>query len=165
MFRGSARAKLDEKGRLKLPAAYLGPFIDKFGAKVFITSLDGTSAVIYPLQKWLEIENKLNDAAGLFNPDLERFKMTVNYWGREAELDGQGRVVLHSPLREAAKLDGDCVVMGDPAGFLTLIAEAQAEADLAARPLTRKERMRVAQMLNSSVPGPHLPPGSREPGS
>lgn len=162
MFRGSVRAKLDEKGRLKLPSAYLGPLLEKFGPKLFITSLDGASAIIYPLQKWLEIEEKLNAGPALFNPDFDRFKLTVNYWGRECELDSQGRVVLHSPLREAAQLESDCVVMGDPAGHLTLLAEANAAGAVAGKPLTRKERMRVARMLNSAVPVPHPGPDDSE---
>ncbi len=157
MFRGSVRAKLDEKGRLKLPSSYLGPLLEKFGPQLFITSLDGMSAIIYPLKKWMEIEDKLSDPASLFNPDFERFRLTVNYWGREGELDSQGRIVIHSPLREAAQLDGDCVVMGDPSGHLTLLAEANAAGAVAGKPLTRKERMRVARMLSAAVPAAHSP--------
>lgn len=151
MFRGSARAKLDEKGRLKLPAAYLAPLLERFGGKLFITSMDGASAQLYPLAKWLEIEARITAPSGLFDPDLERFRMTVNYWGREAELDAQGRVVIHSPLREAAGLDGDCVVMGDPSGLLTLISQGNAESQVVARPLTRKERARVAEKLRNDA--------------
>lgn len=147
MFRGSARAKLDDKGRLKLPAAYLEPLTAKFGPKLFITSMDGAAARLYPLEKWLEIEARMAAHDGLFNPDLERFQQTVNYWGREAELDAQGRVVIHSPLREQAAIEGDCVVMGDPSGFLTVLSQVNAEQQIAAQPLTRKERVRVARLL------------------
>ena len=151
MFRGSARAKLDEKGRLKLPAAYLEPLTAKFGTKLFITSMNGAAARIYPLEKWLEIEARMAAHDGLFNPDLERFQQTVNYWGREAELDGQGRVVIHSPLREQAGIEGDCVVMGDPSGFLTVLSQVNAEQQIAAQPLTRKERVRVARLLSGET--------------
>ncbi len=151
MFRGSARAKLDEKGRLKLPAAYLEPLTAKFGPKLFITSMDGAAARIYPLEKWLEIEARMAAYDGLFNPDLERFQQTVNYWGREAELDGQGRVVIHSPLREQAGIEGDCVVMGDPSGFLTVLSQINAEQQVAAQPLSRKERARVARLLSGET--------------
>jgi MraZ protein len=168
MFRGSARAKLDEKGRLKLPAAYLTPLLERFGAQLFITSMDGLSAQVYPLPVWLELEAKLAAPSGLLDPDLERFRMTVNYWGREVELDAQGRVVIHSPLREAAGLDGDCVVMGDPSGFLTLISQANAEAQVVAKPLTRKERARVAEKLRGgtaekSANKPADPSAGRQP--
>ena len=99
MFRGSARAKLDEKGRLKLPAAYLTPLLERFGAQLFITSMDGVSAQVYPLPVWLELEAKLAAPSGLLDPDLERFRMTVTF---DEQTDGKTVLTMRQlhPSRE-----------------------------------------------------------------
>jgi len=60
--RGFLSARVDEKGRLKLPAAitqYLGALGER---KVFVTTLNGSTARIYPISAWLQTENALEEA-------------------------------------------------------------------------------------------------------
>ena len=59
MFRGSASAKIDEKGRLKIPTDLRRHFQDQYGKEVFMTSVLGTSVLVYPLAVWEEIEARL----------------------------------------------------------------------------------------------------------
>ena len=56
MFRGSASAKIDEKGRLKIPSDLRRRFQDQYGTEVFITSVLGTSVFVYPLSVWEDLE-------------------------------------------------------------------------------------------------------------
>ncbi len=51
MFRGTQEAKVDEKGRLKLPADFARVIVEKnYGAIFFVTSRDGRKAEIWPMQ-------------------------------------------------------------------------------------------------------------------
>src|SRR5215468_11845200 len=111
MFRGNHPTRVDEKGRLKVPAEFKRVIEEKYGAQFYITSFDGKSAQVYPFEEWERIEQKL---AGLstFNPTKRKFLDRTNYWGQQVEIDGQGRVLMPQLLREAAGLKGEVAVTG-----------------------------------------------------
>jgi MraZ protein len=111
MFRGNHPTRVDEKGRLKVPADFKRVIDEKYGTQFYITSLDGRVAQIYPFEEWEQIEQKL---AGLstFNPTKKKFLSRVNYWGQQVEMDGQGRLLLPQLLREAAQIKGEVAVVG-----------------------------------------------------
>jgi MraZ protein len=109
MFRGSAPAKIDDKGRLKIPTDFRRVIEERYGAEVFVTSITGEQALVYPLPVWEEIEARL---AALPSTDRSRtrFLERASYFGQQSRLDIQGRVVLPPILRSAAAMNGDVVV-------------------------------------------------------
>ncbi|HKT69732.1 MAG TPA: hypothetical protein VJP83_09860 [Terriglobales bacterium] len=111
MFRGNHPTRVDEKGRLKVPAEFKRVIDEKYSTQFYITSTDGKSAQIYPFEEWERIEQKL---AGLsnFNPTKKKFLTRTNYWGQAAEMDNQGRLLLPQLLRDSAQLKGEVAVMG-----------------------------------------------------
>jgi MraZ protein len=111
MFRGNHPTRVDEKGRLKVPAEFKRVIDDKYGAQFYITSLDGKVAQVYPFEEWERIEQKLA-ALSTFNPTKKKFLTRTNYWGQVVEIDSQGRLLLPQLLRESADLKGEVAVMG-----------------------------------------------------
>jgi MraZ protein len=111
MFRGGQPTRVDEKGRIKVPAEFKRVIDEKYTAKFYITSLDGRVAQVYPFEEWERIEQKLA-ALSNFNPTKKKFLMHTNYWGQAVEMDAQGRLLLPQLLRDSADLKGDVVVMG-----------------------------------------------------
>ena len=111
MLRGSTSARIDDKGRLKVPNAFRRLVEEKHGREVFLTSLSGEYVRIYPMPVWLELEEKLA-AMPSTHPAKLRFLDRVNYWGSDGELDMQGRVIIPARLREAATMNGDVDVLG-----------------------------------------------------
>ena len=111
MFRGNAPARIDDKGRLKVPTVFRAALENKYGRELFLTSLTGEHVRIYPMPVWLEIEQKLGDMPST-HPAKLRFLDRVNYYGQVAELDVQGRVLVPVRLREAATMAGDVDVLG-----------------------------------------------------
>lgn len=109
MFRGSAPAKIDEKGRLKVPTDFRRVVEERYGPDLFVTSVLGDSALIYPLPVWEEIEGRL---AAMPSTDRTkaRFLERVSYYGQQARLDVQGRLLIPQILRESAGMNGDVVV-------------------------------------------------------
>ena len=113
MLRGNYTARVDAKGRLKVPSAYRRIIEDRWGAQVYITSLTGESARIYPLKEWESIEEQLAMLPSM-DPAKRKFLDRTNYYGQVGELDGQGRVVIHPLLRSSAELmpETDVAVLG-----------------------------------------------------
>jgi MraZ protein len=113
MFRGSSQTRVDEKGRLKVPA----DFKNDLGSSVefFITSRDGKRAEIWPMPVWKKQEAKVSKLP-TSSKARQKFERFTNYYGATVELDGQGRVLLPQLLREDASLMAEVVViprMGD----------------------------------------------------
>ena len=111
MFRGNAPARIDDKGRLKVPNGFRGLLESKYGRELYLTSLTGEYARIYPMPVWVEIEQKLG-AMPSTHPARLRFLDRVSYFGQAGELDSQGRVLVPLRLREAATMSGDVDVLG-----------------------------------------------------
>jgi MraZ protein len=111
VLRGNHSAKIDDKGRLKVPSHFRGLIEEKYGLDLFVTSLTGQFVRIYPLGVWQAIETRLA-AIPSTNPSRVKFLDTVNYYGQTAELDNQGRVLIHPRLRESAHINGEVDVLG-----------------------------------------------------
>ena len=111
MFRGNAPARIDDKGRLKVPNAFRSLLESKYGRELFLTSLTGEYVRIYPMPVWLGVEERLGEMPSI-HPARLRFMDRVSYFGQAAELDVQGRVLIPVRLREAASMTGDVDVLG-----------------------------------------------------
>ena len=111
MLRGNFSAKIDDKGRLKIPTAFRSLVAEKYGDSLYVTSLTGESVRIYPMAVWASIEKKLAHVPSA-HPSRKRFFDRVNYYGQPAEFDKQGRVSIHGRLRESAEMVGDVDVFG-----------------------------------------------------
>ena len=112
-FRGNHPARVDEKGRLKLPADFKALLVpDAEGKQVFyITSKDGERAELWPIEAWEQIEASLAKLPST-NPAKRKFLDVTNYYGQMAEMDTQGRLLLPQILRDKAGLTAEVVVFG-----------------------------------------------------
>lgn len=111
MLRGNYPATVDGKGRLKIPAAFKAYLDENYGPDFYVTSLDGQSARVYPFSVWRDIEEKLA-ALPSMNKAKKKFLDRANYWGQTARMDGQGRILIPSLLRESAAMRGEVAVVG-----------------------------------------------------
>ncbi|HEX3129964.1 MAG TPA: division/cell wall cluster transcriptional repressor MraZ [Thermoanaerobaculia bacterium] len=113
MFRGSSPAKIDDKGRLKIPTEFRRVLEERHGTlDLFVTSVEGDSALIYPLPVWEAVESRLS-ALPSTHPARKRYQERVSYYGQQTQLDVQGRILIPQLLRESAGMNGDVVVMGE----------------------------------------------------
>ena len=116
MFRGSAPARVDDKGRLKMPSVFKSLLESKYGRELYLTSLTGEYVRIYPMPVWVELEQKLAVVPST-NPSKLRFLDRVNYYGQSVELDSQDRALIPVRLRDAAIMVGDVDVLGQISYF------------------------------------------------
>jgi MraZ protein len=111
VLRGNAPAKIDDRGRLKMPAGFRSVIQQEHGRELFVTSLTGDSVRIYPMPVWLDVENRLAKMPST-HPARMKFLDRVNFYGQVAELDPQGRVLIPPRLRESAQMTGEVDVLG-----------------------------------------------------
>jgi MraZ protein len=92
VLRGSYPAKIDDKGRLKIPTAFKALVEEQHGAAMYLTSLSGESVRLYPMPVWLAIEGRLT-AMPSTHPARLKFLDRVSYYGQTAEFDSQSRTM------------------------------------------------------------------------
>lgn len=111
MLRGNYPAKIDDKGRLKLPASFRALVQETHGTGLYVTSITGESVRIYPMPVWLALEQRLAKMPST-HPARLKFLARVSYYGQPAEFDAQGRVMIPWQLRAVSAMTGDVDVLG-----------------------------------------------------
>ena len=137
MLRGSIAAKIDDKGRLKVPNAFRSAITEKYGDILYVTSVTGQSVLIYPMSVWVEIEEKLQGMPSALQ-SRRRYLDRVNYYGQQTEFDRQGRVSIHGRLRDSAEMVGEVDVFGN-LGYLEVWNHERFTKKLEQEPLTDED--------------------------
>ena len=107
MFLGTHEPRLDEKGRLILPAK----FRDELAAGLVITKGQERCLYVFPQQEFNTITEQLRQAT--VTQKAARDYMRVMFAGAHDEIpDRQGRVTIPQGLRTYAGLEKECVVIG-----------------------------------------------------
>ena len=107
MFMGEFQHSIDDKGRMIIPAK----FRELLGASFVVTRGLDQCLFVYPMEEWKVLENKLKSLP-LMKADARAFTRFFFSGATECDLDKQGRVNLPMNLRDYAKLEKDCVVLG-----------------------------------------------------
>ncbi len=128
MFSGTYTPKLDEKGRLFLPAK----FRDQLTEGLVVTRGQEFCLTVWPMDDFMELTRKAQEAPVTVKGarDYTRFLFAG---ASEEKPDKQGRITITPMLREYASLDRDVVVIGvmnrieiwDPARWQQYSAEQE----------------------------------------
>jgi MraZ protein len=120
-------ARVDEKGRLKLPAdfqQYLNAVFtgDASERRVFITSLDLRTVRIYPLSLWKHNETLLEQETE--DPEAAAdIAFLAKDLGGSSEVDAQGRVLVPVELRQLLNLESQPVHLDCYKGRISVLTE------------------------------------------
>ena len=144
MLRGNYTARIDGKGRLKIPTGFRRKIEEKYGSEVYVTSLTGKSVQIFPLKEWEIIEQKVsllptNDAA------RQIYMMRTSFYGQESEIDGQGRILMPQLIRKDAEIFGDVSVLGY-LNYLDIWNMERIEQHLVQNPFTAEHESMLARL-------------------
>lgn len=139
-FSGNPTAKLDERGRLKMPAEFKA-FIEKKYGKDFnafyITSQDGETAEIFPMTEWQQQMGKILKMPKS-HPARMKLLASYNLYGGRADMDPQGRLQFPEELRNTAELTGDVKISGE-GNFLRVTSLKKLRESVKANPMTAQE--------------------------
>ncbi len=107
MFLGTHEPKLDEKGRLILPAR----FRDELADGLVITKGQENCLYVFPASEFALITERLRQAP--VTQKNSRDYLRVMFAGAHDEVpDNQGRITIPTGLRTYATLEKNCVVIG-----------------------------------------------------
>ena len=106
MFLGTHTPKLDEKGRLILPAKYR----DELAEGLVITRFQERCLAIWPVATFGELVQGVRGASS--SQQVRDYQRMLASGASDETPDKQGRVTIPSHLRAYAGLDKDCVVVG-----------------------------------------------------
>ena len=107
MFLGTYTPKLDEKGRLFLPAK----FRDQLTEGLVVTRGQERCLTVWPLADFTRLTEQLSQAPVTSKGTRDYVRMLFAA-ASQAIPDKQGRINIASPLREYASLRKECVVIG-----------------------------------------------------
>lgn len=107
MFLGMHHPRIDDKGRLVLPAK----FRESLAEGVVLSKGQDRALVLWPAKEFAAYAERLNEASR--NDAAVRAYTRVFFSGASDEQpDRQGRVTIPTPLREYAGLERDVVIVG-----------------------------------------------------
>lgn len=98
-------SRVDDRGRIKIPAHYLTTLLEQYGSAIYMTSLNGDRVYLYPLSVWEGIEQSI-EKIKVRSPEIEEFISRTSYWGNESEMDARGRILIPPELRKECGLNG-----------------------------------------------------------
>jgi MraZ protein len=107
VFLGEYQHSIDDKGRIIIPAK----FREALGTDFIVTRGLDSCLFVYPRTEWTQLEQKIK-ALPSMAANARAFSRLLFAGASECEWDKQGRVNVPNHLREFAKLEKDCTVIG-----------------------------------------------------
>lgn len=147
MFRGNHPAKVDEKGRLKLPSAFKALVDAASVTQFYVTSMDGDSAQIWPLPEWEKREAQLAESSEL-DDAVQKYLSFTSYYGHQVEMDSQARLLIPQILRNSAELDEQETVVIGMGNYIAVHNRRKFEQTMLANKLTPEERAKLKEITS-----------------
>ena len=144
MLRGNYTARIDSKGRLKVPTLFRRYVEEKYGTALYVTSLTGDCVRIYPMPEWEAIEQRLSLLPSM-DPARRKFLDRTSYYGQQSAMDSQGRVLIHTLLRKSAGVVGEVVVIG-VLSYLEVWEHDKFQQRLLSDPYTEADEAAIARL-------------------
>lgn len=107
-YLGSYEQKVDEKGRLSLPAQLRRETGDE---ALVLAHVSGQALSLFPLSTWSEMEKGLREAMKS-SPAARAWALKVTANAVEVEPDKQGRILVPQKLQRAVEIDREVLVVG-----------------------------------------------------
>jgi len=144
MLRGHHPARIDDKGRLKIPAPFKLELEQQYGEEFYVTSLESTYVRVYPMEEWSKVEQRLAESS-TFNKVRRKFLDRANYYGQAVRWDKQGRILVPTLLREVADMKGEVAVLGN-LGYLSVWNKERFLKHIENNPITPEDEELLDQL-------------------
>jgi len=117
MFRGITAVKMDDKGRIAIPARYRDRLKSEADGELVITiDPQDPCLLIYPMPEWIALEQRVQ-ALPAFQPATRRFQRLLLGHASEVTLGNNGRILIPKLLCEHAHLSDAGILLGQGTKF------------------------------------------------
>ena len=116
MFQGAATLNLDAKGRMAVPTRHRDALVAAGDGHLVITAHPHRCLLLYPRPSWEPIRDQILAASSL-QPEAAMVRRLLVGFAEDVELDGAGRLLLSSSLRQFAGLDKEIWLIGQGRHF------------------------------------------------
>ena len=145
MFRGNHPAKVDEKGRLKLPSAFKQLVDAGSVTQFYVTSTDGESAQVWPLPEWEKREAQLAESSEM-EEAVQKYISITSYYGQQVEMDAQARLLIPQILRSTAGLDDEEAAVIGMGNYIAVHNRKRFEETVLGNKITAEDRVKLAEI-------------------
>lgn len=144
MYLGSHAINMDAKGRLAIPAKVRDQLVADCGGRLVITAHHQERCLlVYPEPEWDQLLPKIQKLPNITRGARLLQRLLIGY-ATPMELDGNGRILLPSTLRDYAGLEKTLMLVGQghklelwsETGWFGWLGEAGAGGDLPEEALT-----------------------------
>lgn len=116
MFRGATSLNLDAKGRLAVPSRHRDALLAQCAGRLVLTAHPHRCLLLYPQPAWEPIQSKIMSLSS-FDPQSSRMQRLLVGYAEDVDLDGSGRMLVSSVLREFAGLEKQAMLVGQGSHF------------------------------------------------
>ena len=141
-----ASAKVDDKGRLKLPSETFEWCKKSNVVSVFVTTVDKKTLRIYPISVWKSTLIALESPGPNASAMLALAKIAKSYGG-DSDIDSQGRILLPAMARAALKLESQHVCLEHVRGRIDVTVKTVHDAILMAAETNLEEKVALLETL------------------
>ena len=150
-FVGNIEGRLDEKGRIFVPAGYRKILAEAESKRIVMRrDTDNECLMFYPEQVWNEKVEQLRQALDEWDPEDQLILMQFMADAEYMEMDGQGRILLQKKNLETIGAQQDVLFVGMLNRFAlwapeTFAAKRLSQTELAARLRAKMKRRSVEE--------------------
>ena len=116
MFQGATALNLDAKGRMAVPSRHRDALVVAGEGRLVVTAHPHRCLLLYPRPAWEPIRDQILAASSL-QPEAAMVRRLLVGFAEDVELDGAGRLLLSSSLRQFAGLDKEIWLIGQGRHF------------------------------------------------
>ncbi len=127
MFIGEFEYRVDEKGRIPVPPKFRTEELKREGV-VLCPGME-KCITIYPLSEWKKLADSLTSGP-LMPSKLRKLNRAIFATAFNLEIDGQGRIMIPTQLRQYAGINDEVVIAGAN-NYLELWSKAQWDSEKA----------------------------------
>ena len=115
-FRGLNKLSVDAKGRIAMPKAQRDVLLENETTELMVTGSPAGCLNMYLKEEWLELEQRLMSVPNI-SSHVQRLQRLYVGYATLLELDGTGRMLLSSELRDLAGIDRKAMLVGQGSKF------------------------------------------------
>ena len=110
-FTGEYQNSLDQKNRVNVPSKFRNALSPSNNKTFVVTRGFDKCLILYPVNEWNQVEEELSSLSSVSTRNRS-FVRSVSRYATYVQYEKQGRITLHEPLKDYAKINNQVMLIG-----------------------------------------------------